>query len=110
MIGDVAWRGLRALRADLLQLAGKGERRKVFSAALEQAEQLFRRAASLGYASRPLNLFYGLSQAGRALSAAHDPQQSTWRLHAAGLGVELSTGSGCFPSGCPGAGFGVDGH
>jgi hypothetical protein len=85
MIGDVPWRGLRALRADPPQLAGKGERRKVFSAALEQAEQLFRGAASLGYASRPLNLFYGLSQAGRALSAAHDSQQSTWRLQGHGI-------------------------
>lgn len=43
-------------------------------AALEQSEQLLRGAADLGFASRPLNLFYGLSQAGRAISAAWTPR------------------------------------
>jgi len=46
--------------------------------ALEQAEQLFTAAATTGPAARPLLLFYGLSQAGRALVAARthgDPWQ-----------------------------------
>jgi hypothetical protein len=46
------------------------ERRAVFAAALEQAEQLLTAAQSVGHASRPLLLFYGLSQAGRAIAAA----------------------------------------
>lgn len=41
-----------------------------FRAALEQAEQQFTAAAVIGYESRPVNLFYGLSQAGRAIAAA----------------------------------------
>ena len=38
--------------------------------ALEQAEQMFRAAAGTGVATRPLLVFYGLSQAGRAIAAA----------------------------------------
>lgn len=38
--------------------------------ALEQAEQMFRAAAGTGVATRPLLVFYGLSQAGRAITAA----------------------------------------
>lgn len=37
--------------------------------ALEQAQQQFAAAGMIGYESRALNLFYGLSQAGRALAA-----------------------------------------
>ncbi|MFD9586660.1 YaaC family protein [Streptomyces sp. NPDC059980] len=42
--------------------------RSCFSAALAQSEQLFTAAASVGPASRLLVLFYGLSQAGRAIA------------------------------------------
>ncbi|WP_162236951.1 YaaC family protein [Agreia sp. Leaf283] len=38
--------------------------------ALEQAQQQLSASATIGYESRPLNLFYGITQAGRALSAA----------------------------------------
>jgi hypothetical protein len=57
----------------------------VFQAALEQAEQLMRAAAEVGAAARPLPLFYSLSQAGRAITAARvgDP----WRLGGHGLHV-----------------------
>jgi hypothetical protein len=48
------------------------DRRLIFAAALEQAEQQFLAAAAIGVQSRPLNLFYGLSQAGRA-------SQQLWR-------------------------------
>ncbi|WP_158852833.1 YaaC family protein [Saccharothrix deserti] len=51
-------------------MAVEGERRKVFSASLEQAEQLFAAASRVDWASRPILLFYGLSQAGRAIAAA----------------------------------------
>ncbi len=41
-----------------------------YRAALEQFEELIRAAAAVGYQSRPLPLFYALSQAGRAIVAA----------------------------------------
>ena len=66
-----AWRHMRALRHDPPGLAGDGgPRGRTFNAALEQAEQLFVAAAGVGTAARPILLFYGLSQAGRALAAA----------------------------------------
>jgi hypothetical protein len=58
-------------------------RAAVFGAALEQFEQLMNAATNVGYAARPLLLFYGISQAGRAIAAAHadDP----WELSGHGL-------------------------
>jgi hypothetical protein len=41
----------------------------VFGSALEQCEQLVRAAGAVGYASRPILLFYAWSQAGRAVAA-----------------------------------------
>jgi len=84
------WGGLRALRSGRPGFAADDpDRGDVFDAALEQCEQLLRGAADLGYASRPLNLFYGLSQAGRAITAAWSPPQfgpqNSWRL--AGHGI-----------------------
>lgn len=74
---EAVWRALRELRAAPPGRATRGARKEVFNAALEQAEQLFTAAAGTGPASRPLLLFYGLSQAGRAVNAcapgvAHD--------------------------------------
>lgn len=66
-----SWRYLRALRHAPPGLAAvRGPRKRTFDAALEQAEQLFAAADVVGTAVRPLPLFYGLSQAGRALAAA----------------------------------------
>jgi hypothetical protein len=65
----VSWRAIRSLRADPPGHAC-GNRQPTFTTALEQAEQLFTAAASTGPAARPLPLFYGLSQAGRAVAAA----------------------------------------
>lgn len=48
----------------------RGGRRKTYGAALEQAQQLFTAASSVGIATRPLLLFYGLSQCCRATAAA----------------------------------------
>jgi hypothetical protein len=84
------WGDLRALRSDRPGFAADDpDRGEVFDAAVEQCEQLVRGAATLGYASRPLNLFYGLSQAGRAITAAWSPPQfgpkDSWRL--AGHGI-----------------------
>jgi hypothetical protein len=51
--------------------AASGARRDLFSAALEQSAQLFEAAASTSAHARSILLFYGLSQAGRAIFAAH---------------------------------------
>jgi len=68
--------------------AATGERREVFNSALEQAEQLFKAGAEVGYASRPLLLFYGLSQAGRAIAAASTAVTGNgWRLSGHGIRV-----------------------
>ena len=53
-------------------------RRQVFQSALAQAEELWDAAAVVGAASRPLPLFYCVSQAGRAVCAAgHRPTSGT---------------------------------
>jgi hypothetical protein len=62
-----------------------GERRQVYSAALAQFDELISAASAVGPASRPLPLFYALSQAGRAIAATHAP--GVWRLQRHGLGA-----------------------
>lgn len=81
-----AWEKLRASRANPPGKAGGGARRKTYAAALEQAEQMFRAAAVVGPATRPLQVFYGLSQAGRAIAAAavHFKGED-WRLDGHGI-------------------------
>jgi len=61
-----------SLRANPPGHAG-GKRQATFVMALDQAEQLFGASAATGPAARPLPLFYGLSQAGRALVATRTP-------------------------------------
>nr|WSW49857.1 YaaC family protein [Streptomyces sp. NBC_01001] len=83
---DEAWEKLRASRANPPGKAGGGARRKTYAAALEQAEQMFRAAAVVGPATRPLQVFYGLSQAGRAIAAAAvDFKGEDWRLDGHGI-------------------------
>lgn len=48
-------------------------RKKLFNSSLEQAQQQFEAAGRVGVESRALNLYYGLSQAGRAISASKTP-------------------------------------
>ncbi|MBE1456954.1 hypothetical protein H4W79_001168 [Nocardiopsis terrae] len=53
---------------------------------LEQAEQLFRQAATASPAPRPLPLFYGLNQAGRAIAAATSTAtDDDWKLTGHGI-------------------------
>src|SRR6478736_2639692 len=77
-----SFRALRALRHSPPG-AAQGVRGKVFVAALEQAQQQISAAASIGYESMPLNLFYGLSQAGRAIAAAASCQPDSYSQAAA---------------------------
>ena len=61
-----AWYHLRASRAD----PRVPDRRRVYQAALQQAEELWVAARGAGPAGRPLPMFYFLAQAGRAVVAA----------------------------------------
>lgn len=61
----------------------------MYTAALEQAEQLALAADSVGYVSKPLLQFYSLSQAGRAIASSSS--LSDWRLSGHGLSASLST-------------------
>lgn len=94
----VAWQMLRALRHRPPGRAGHGQRRATFDAALEQSEQLFAAAETVGVQSRPLLVFYGLSQAGRAIAAASTAVGNRgWKLsghgiRASGLADASSTG------------------
>ena len=82
------WRSIRGRRADPPVPPGSEQRKATFQSALEQAEQQFRAAALIDFDSRALNLFYGLSQAGRALAAASVAlPNSDWRLNGHGLTV-----------------------
>jgi hypothetical protein len=85
MGSESAWRDIRALRAAPPGLAGQDKRRrKVFTAALQQAEELHGASARSGFSSRPLPLFYALSQGGRAIAAAKTPG-SSWQFGGHGL-------------------------
>jgi hypothetical protein len=78
-----AWAALRSLRSGPPQLASKGARKRVFAAALEQAQQLYEAAADVGVATKPILVFYGLSQAGRAVAAARST--GAWELSGHGI-------------------------
>ncbi|OJV58278.1 MAG: hypothetical protein BGO38_08860 [Cellulomonas sp. 73-145] len=90
-----SWQMLRALRHDPpRQAADDPARRAMFSAALEQSEQFFRAAEASDVDTRPLLLFYGLSQSGRALRAAADPEDRWARAGGHGLRVDGETVDG----------------
>jgi hypothetical protein len=103
--GPAAFRALRTMRAKPPGAAGRGERADMFRSALEQAQQQITAARSVGYESRPLNLFYGLSQAGRAIAAAapglrNEGRGTPWDLKGHGIkavGIDNVTASN-FPS------------
>nr|WP_167546328.1 YaaC family protein [Streptomyces zinciresistens] len=60
----------------------------MFVAALEQAQQFTEAAESAGPATRPVQIFYALSQFGRAIAAASGLLgQDKWRLKGHGIGT-----------------------
>jgi hypothetical protein len=76
-VPDQEWmlRNIRGTRANPPGLAaGDAHRRAIYSAGLEQFEQLLEASRTVGPAARPLPLFYALSQAGRAIVAARGDQ------------------------------------
>jgi len=84
---EKAWNYLRALRHKPPGRAQIRQRREVFVSALEQAEQLFKAASQVPYASRPILIFYALSQAGRAIVAADQGTSDNWELSGHGIRV-----------------------
>jgi len=74
----------------------------VFSAALEQAEQLFTAAGAADARIRPMLLFYGISQASRAIAAAaKDPElngKGRWQIVGHGLSCDDRKSRGLHPS------------
>lgn len=63
------WQSLRTMRHQPPGRAARGNRRDTFNGAVEQAEQLFTAAEATDPAARPILIFYGLSQLGRAIAA-----------------------------------------
>jgi hypothetical protein len=90
------WNQLRMLRADPPTAVRKlNDRRKTFAAGLEQGEQLWKAAESMAAEARPIVLFYGLSQVGRAIVAALHPNHTGWRYETShGLTFELNAPAG----------------
>jgi hypothetical protein len=87
-----SWRGVRTLRAAPYgESRHDDERRAVFLAALEQAEELAEAARAVAPPSKPLLLFYALSQAGRAI-AADVLQAPGWRIMGHGASPKHSAG------------------
>ena len=83
-IASIVWNGIRLTRGNPPGAArSDDDRRTVYRAALQQFEELFESANSAGPASRPLPLFYALSQAGRAIAAARAGDD--WNFHGHGL-------------------------
>ncbi|SHN14533.1 YaaC family protein [Streptomyces yunnanensis] len=89
MDGTTAIRvGLRHRRTSLTdktRLKDSASRRKTFSAALQQFEEQMNAAKVVSAATRPINLYYGLVQAGQAIAAAHAP--GTWTFNKHGLKI-----------------------
>lgn len=79
MDAETALTQIRWTRAEPPALAASDpDRRALYSASLQQFEELLAAARAAGHASRPLPLFYALSQAGRAIVAAHGESAETW--------------------------------
>ena len=69
---DSIWYWIRLSRSGPIgNLENGSEAARIYRAALQQFEELMKASESTGPSSRPLTLFYALSQAGRAICAAH---------------------------------------
>jgi hypothetical protein len=86
MIDDTSmiWFALRARRTGLVErtrLKDSSARRYTFVAAMAQFEEQMTAAKVVTPATRPLNLYYGLAQAGMAIAAAHAPGAWSFSRH-----------------------------
>lgn len=103
MTASESWRSIRTVRAEpqgslARVLRGDKSRKREFHMALEQAQQQFAAAERIGYESRPLNLFYGLSQAGRAIAAGSPllgrGTNQQWQANGHGLKYDIKVPTG----------------
>lgn len=103
MTASESWRSIRTIRAEpqgalASILRSDKSRWREFHMALEQAQQQFAAADRIGYESRPLNLFYGLSQAGRAIAAGSRllgrGTDHQWQANGHGLKYDIKVPNG----------------
>ena len=99
MLAGAVWEKLRGTRwSPPAAAASDSLRRRTYVFALEQAEQMFRAATTAGVATQPLQVFYGLSQAGRAIAAAAPALTGEdWKLAGHGLHCDPATLRGPLP-------------
>ena len=71
------------------RLSESAARRQTFAAAMQQFEEQFTAAQVVTSYTRPLNLYYGLAQAGMAIAAARSPDPCSFSRHGLSL-VERS--------------------
>lgn len=89
------WFRLRERRSSLktqTKLSRTAARRQTFAAAMGQFEEQFTAAKVVTAATRPLNLYYGLCQAGMAIAAAHADDPWSFGSH----GLQLTDREGDF--------------
>ncbi|MDQ0662545.1 hypothetical protein QFZ35_001043 [Arthrobacter ulcerisalmonis] len=86
---EESWRRIRALRSGPPP-GMPSSRQTLFTSSLEQAQQQFEAAARVGFESRALNLYYGLSQAGRAVAAALTPSNIGKSPEVSGHGLRIT--------------------
>jgi hypothetical protein len=89
------WGGIRSLRHDPpASASGNGDNRHprltTFQAAIEQCEQFIKAASTADYATRPVHLFYAMSQGSRAVVAA-SPRLAANDWHVYGHGLSAWT-------------------
>ena len=85
---EESWRRIRTLRS-CPPGSMPASRSQLFASSLEQAQQQFTAAAHIGYESRALNLYYGLSQSGRAVAAALTPDKAGKSPEVRGHGLKI---------------------
>lgn len=81
---SMIWFALRERRTSLVErsrLKDSSARRQTFVAAMAQFEEQMEAAKVVTPATRPLNLYYGLAQAGMAIAAAHAPEPWGFSRH-----------------------------
>jgi hypothetical protein len=89
----LAWQQLRDLRTAIPRTGVSPERTAVFDATLEQSERFLRLAVAADLMIKPVLLFQGLCQAGRAIMAAPGRRpaprglEGVWKLSGAGIAV-----------------------
>jgi hypothetical protein len=85
----MTWFRLHERRSSLHErskLADTNARKQTFAATMTQFDEQFTAAKTVTAATRPLNLYYGLAQAGMAIAAAHAPDPWSFSRHGLHLG------------------------